>query len=209
MSIFHKARFAYCEPILWAAPGASSSCFSVKCGTFEPESSGWSATSSVVQCIFRDCLSKLVLSISYQELAGCSVFAERQAAPRLSALRFHSFGFGPWSTRYTRVESATCSADSDAFSQGRSADAFSTQGVQQIAAGTAICAGTAEGSCLHRRAQGLIEGCIGFWRSGPAQRRDKQDGRTEPGIVASLMSKADPSCLPSRSVVSVERSRVR
>jgi hypothetical protein len=35
-------------PILCAAPGASSSCFSVKCGTFEPEGSGWGAASSVV-----------------------------------------------------------------------------------------------------------------------------------------------------------------
>ena len=53
-SIFHKVRFAYCEPILCAAPGASSSCCSVTCGTFEPEGSGWGAASSVVQCIVRD-----------------------------------------------------------------------------------------------------------------------------------------------------------
>jgi hypothetical protein len=44
----HKVRFACCEPILCAVPGASSSCFSVKCWTFEPGGSGWVATSSVV-----------------------------------------------------------------------------------------------------------------------------------------------------------------
>ena len=94
---------------------------------------------------------------------------------------------------------------------GRSTEACSIHGVQQTAAGTAMCEHSSRQSFAQVGPRS-DQACIGFWRSGPAQRRGNFAAagwlhRTWDRCF--FLSKADPACLPSRSVVKVGRSRVR
>ena len=172
------------------AAHASSSRFPVECGTFEPK--GWGASVVPLYC---SGLTQQACSVNHLSGAGGAqrVRGVASGAPAQRAQISLSFGLG------------------NEVHAGRSTEACSIHGVQQTAAGTAMCEHSSRQSFAQVGPRS-DQACIGFWRSGPAQRRGNF---TAAGWLhrtwdrCFFLSKADPACLPSRSVVKVGRSRVR